>query len=57
MRGNSSSNYSQTVVYVGKEGKSVIAAIAISDNIRQDAESSISRYNSFPWNTYVLIIF
>ncbi|KAK1372630.1 Copper-transporting ATPase PAA2, chloroplastic [Heracleum sosnowskyi] len=42
-RGSSSSNHSQTVVYVGKEGEGVIGAIAISDNIRQDAESTISR--------------
>lgn len=45
-RENSSSNHSQTVVYVGKEGEGVIGAIAISDSIRQDAESTISRYIS-----------
>lgn len=43
-KGSSPSNNSQTVVYVGKEGEGVIGAIAISDNLRQDAESTINRY-------------
>lgn len=40
----SSSNHSRTIVYVGREGEGVIGAIAISDNLRSDAEFTISRY-------------
>lgn len=40
----SSSNYSRTIVYVGREGEGVIGAIAISDNLRHDAESTVTRY-------------
>ncbi|KAL2545156.1 Copper-transporting ATPase PAA2 [Forsythia ovata] len=40
---NSSSNHSTTVVYVGREGEGIIGAIAISDNLRPDAESTITR--------------
>ncbi|KAL5786448.1 hypothetical protein ACOSQ2_008840 [Xanthoceras sorbifolium] len=36
-------NYSNTVVYVGREGEGIIGAIAISDNLRHDAESTVSR--------------
>ncbi|KAJ0090743.1 hypothetical protein Patl1_13765 [Pistacia atlantica] len=39
----SSSNYSNTVVYVGCEGEGIIGAIAISDSLRYDAESTVSR--------------
>ncbi|KAK4487609.1 hypothetical protein RD792_005742 [Penstemon davidsonii] len=39
----SSSNYSRTIVYVGREGEGIIGAIAISDNLRPDAESTITR--------------
>ncbi|KAL9176596.1 hypothetical protein ABFS82_01G007300 [Erythranthe guttata] len=39
----SSSNYSRTIVYVGREGEGVIGAIAISDNLRCDAESTVNR--------------
>ncbi|KAK4853487.1 hypothetical protein QYF36_009926 [Acer negundo] len=35
-------NYSNTVVYVGREGEGIIGAIAISDNLRHDAESTVS---------------
>lgn len=40
-----SSNTSKTVVYVGREGEGIIAAIAISDILRDDAESTVMRYN------------
>ncbi|KAL0394236.1 UNVERIFIED_CONTAM: Copper-transporting ATPase PAA2, chloroplastic [Sesamum latifolium] len=39
----SSSNHSRTIVYVGREGEGIIGAIAISDNLRPDAESTITR--------------
>ncbi|PSR93625.1 Copper-transporting ATPase [Actinidia chinensis var. chinensis] len=39
----SSSDYSKTVVYVGREGEGIIGAIAISDNLRRDAVSTINR--------------
>ncbi|KAK2645018.1 hypothetical protein Ddye_020213 [Dipteronia dyeriana] len=41
--GKSPINYSNTVVYVGCEGEGIIGAIAISDNLRHDAESTVSR--------------
>ncbi|CAA2961601.1 copper-transporting ATPase PAA2, chloroplastic [Olea europaea subsp. europaea] len=40
---SSSSNHSSTVVYVGREGEGIIGAIAISDNLRPDAKSTITR--------------
>ncbi|KAL2237219.1 UNVERIFIED_CONTAM: Copper-transporting ATPase PAA2, chloroplastic [Sesamum indicum] len=40
---HSSSNHSRTIVYVGREGEGIIGAIAISDNLRPDAESTITR--------------
>ena len=39
----SSSDYSKTVVYVGREGEGIIGAIAISDYLRRDAVSTINR--------------
>ncbi|KAL0311811.1 UNVERIFIED_CONTAM: Copper-transporting ATPase PAA2, chloroplastic [Sesamum radiatum] len=42
----SSSNHSRTIVYVGREGEGIIGAIAISDNLRPDAESTITRDQS-----------
>lgn len=42
-----SSNYSKTVVYVGREGEGIIGAIAISDIVREDAESTVMRYVYF----------
>ncbi|KAK2391978.1 copper-transporting ATPase RAN1 [Trifolium repens] len=39
----SSSKYSKTVVYVGREGEGVIGVIAISDIVREDAESTVTR--------------
>nr|XP_043627813.1 copper-transporting ATPase PAA2, chloroplastic [Erigeron canadensis] len=41
--GRSSSNYSQTVVFIGREGEGIIGAIGISDNLRHDAESTVKR--------------
>ncbi|KAJ9550741.1 hypothetical protein OSB04_014786 [Centaurea solstitialis] len=41
--GRSSSNHSQTVVFIGREGEGIIGAIGISDNLRQDAESTVKR--------------
>ncbi|GER35367.1 P-type ATPase [Striga asiatica] len=38
-----SSNHSRTIVYVGREGEGIIGAIAISDNLRRDAESTVTR--------------
>ncbi|KAG6770460.1 hypothetical protein POTOM_026143 [Populus tomentosa] len=43
--GMSSSSYSKTVVYVGREGEGIIGAIAISNILRHDAESTVIR----PW--------
>ncbi|KVI01484.1 Cation-transporting P-type ATPase [Cynara cardunculus var. scolymus] len=41
--GRSSSNHSQTVVFIGREGEGIIGAIGISDNLRQDAEFTVKR--------------
>ncbi|XP_019188920.1 PREDICTED: copper-transporting ATPase PAA2, chloroplastic [Ipomoea nil] len=38
-----SSSHSMTIVYVGREEEGIIGAIAISDNLRDDAESTIKR--------------
>lgn len=38
-----SSRYSRSVVYVGREEEGIIGAIAISDNLRQDAEATMHR--------------
>lgn len=55
-----SSKYSKTVVYVGREGEGIIGAIAISDIVREDAESTITGYFNFPLcissEYYLLII-
>ncbi|KAL9444981.1 hypothetical protein AB3S75_018054 [Citrus x aurantiifolia] len=37
----SPSNYSKSVVYVGREGEGIIGAIAISDSLRHDAEHTV----------------
>ncbi|XP_065850987.1 copper-transporting ATPase PAA2, chloroplastic isoform X2 [Euphorbia lathyris] len=37
-----SSKYSKTVVYVGREGEGIIGAIAVTDSLRHDAESTVS---------------
>ncbi|XP_024445979.1 copper-transporting ATPase PAA2, chloroplastic isoform X2 [Populus trichocarpa] len=52
--GMPSSNYSKTVVYVGREGEGIIGAIAISDCLRHDAESTISRLQQKGINTVLL---
>ncbi|KAJ6924258.1 hypothetical protein NC652_017519 [Populus alba x Populus x berolinensis] len=39
--GMSSSSYSKTVVYVGREGEGIIGAIAISNGLCHDAESTV----------------
>ncbi|KAJ8492134.1 hypothetical protein OPV22_013855 [Ensete ventricosum] len=41
-----SSKQSKSVVYVGKEGEGIIGAIAISDVLRYDAKSTVSKYVS-----------
>lgn len=41
---SSSSIHSTTAVYVGREGEGIIGAIAISDNLRSDAKSTILGY-------------
>ncbi|XP_059274796.1 copper-transporting ATPase PAA2, chloroplastic [Lycium ferocissimum] len=43
LKDSQSSNHSTTVVYIGREGEGVIGAIAISDRLREDAESTIRR--------------
>ncbi|KAM7507423.1 hypothetical protein LguiA_017876 [Lonicera macranthoides] len=40
---SSSSDHSRTVVYVGREGEGIVGAIAISDNLRRDAGSTVNR--------------
>ncbi|KAL1552299.1 Copper-transporting ATPase paa2, chloroplastic [Salvia divinorum] len=50
----SSSVHSRTVVYVGREGEGVIGAIAISDNLRADAESTITRLQQNGIQTVIL---
>ncbi|KAJ6732544.1 ATP7 ISOFORM B [Salix purpurea] len=52
--GMSSSNYSKTVVYVGREGEGIIGAIAISDCLRHDAESTVNRLQQKGINTVLL---
>nr|AZQ19269.1 hotosynthetic electron transport chain [Populus tomentosa] len=57
--GMSSSSYSKTVVYVGREGEGIIGAIAISNILRHDAESTvISEFINAslnPWQKYKAI--
>lgn len=43
LEGISLSNYSKTVVYVGREGEGIIGAIAVSDSLRDDAKSTVTR--------------
>lgn len=50
----SSSNHSRTIVYVGREGEGVIGAIGISDNVRHDAASTISRLQQKGIRTVIL---
>ncbi|MQM13945.1 hypothetical protein Taro_046872 [Colocasia esculenta] len=48
------SNYSNSVVYVGREGEGVIGAISLSDVLRQDAKSTISRLHKKGVKTILL---
>lgn len=41
--GISLSSHSKTVVYVGREGEGIVGAIAISDSLRLDARSTVTR--------------
>ncbi|XP_045800086.1 copper-transporting ATPase PAA2, chloroplastic isoform X2 [Trifolium pratense] len=50
----SSSKYSKTVVYVGREGEGVIGVIAISDIVREDAESTVTRLKNKGIKTVLL---
>lgn len=52
--GRSSSDYSQTVVFVGREGDGIIGAIGISDNLRHDAESTVKRLQQKKIKTILL---
>lgn len=45
---STSSVHSTTVVYVGREGEGIIGAVAISDNLRNDAKYTISGYYFHP---------
>ncbi|WCJ29308.1 hypothetical protein M5689_010952 [Euphorbia peplus] len=49
-----SSTYSKTVVYVGREGEGIIGAIAITDSLRHDAESTVSRLQMKGINTIIV---
>ncbi|KAM6541917.1 hypothetical protein CsatB_006364 [Cannabis sativa] len=42
-KGVTFSDYSKTVVYVGREGEGIIGAIAVSDNLRHDAKFTLSK--------------
>ncbi|XP_025012597.1 copper-transporting ATPase PAA2, chloroplastic isoform X2 [Ricinus communis] len=53
-KGTSSSNYSKTVVYVGREEEGIIGAIAISDRLRHDAESTVNRLQMKGINTVLV---
>ncbi|CAH1449535.1 unnamed protein product [Lactuca virosa] len=53
-QGRSSSDYSQTVVFVGVEGEGIIGAIGISDNLRLDAESTVKRLQKKKIETILL---
>ncbi|XP_027903507.1 copper-transporting ATPase PAA2, chloroplastic isoform X1 [Vigna unguiculata] len=49
-----SSKYSKSVVYVGREGEGIIGAIAIADTVREDAESTVMRLNQKGIKTVLL---
>ncbi|EPS60878.1 hypothetical protein M569_13922, partial [Genlisea aurea] len=51
---SSSFGHSRTIVYVGREGEGVIGAIAIADELRDDAESTISRLQEKGIRTVIL---
>ncbi|KAD4178012.1 hypothetical protein E3N88_26603 [Mikania micrantha] len=54
LEGRSSSDYSQTVVFIGREGEGIIGAIGISDNLRLDAESTVTRLHEKGIETILL---
>ncbi|KAL8222949.1 hypothetical protein R6Q57_020348 [Mikania cordata] len=54
VEGRSSSDYSQTVVFIGREGEGIIGAIGISDNLRHDAESTVTRLHEKGIETILL---
>uniref|UniRef100_A0A2P2KJR4 Copper-transporting atpase paa1 n=2 Tax=Rhizophora mucronata TaxID=61149 RepID=A0A2P2KJR4_RHIMU len=49
-----SSNYSKTVVFVGREGEGIIGAIAITDGLRSDAKSTVTRLQQRGINTIIV---
>lgn len=49
-----SSDHSRTVVYVGREEEGIIGAIAISDNVRNDAKSTIKGLKQRGIGAYLL---
>lgn len=51
---SSPSNYSKTIVYVGREGEGIIGAIALSDNLRLDAKSTVIRLREKGISTILL---
>lgn len=42
-KGVTFSDYSKTVVFIGREGEGIIGAIAVSDSLRHDAKFTLSR--------------
>ncbi|KAL6965721.1 Copper-transporting ATPase paa2, chloroplastic [Sarracenia purpurea var. burkii] len=52
--GKSLPDSSKTVVYVGREGEGIIGAIAIADNLRHDAVSTINRLSQKGIQTVLL---
>ncbi|KAF7830412.1 copper-transporting ATPase PAA2, chloroplastic [Senna tora] len=48
------SNYSKTVVYIGREGEGIIGAIAFSDILRDDAGSTVMRLQQKGIKTVIL---
>lgn len=48
------SDYSKTVVYVGREGEGIIGAIAVSDSLRSDAKFTIKRLKQKDIKTVLL---
>lgn len=42
-KGVTFSDYSKTVVYIGREGEGIIGAIAVSDSLRHDAKFTLGR--------------
>ncbi|CAN6480234.1 unnamed protein product [Victoria cruziana] len=51
---DSPSSYSESIVYVGCEGKGVIGAITVSDTLRNDAKTTIDRIQQYGVKTVLL---